>query len=122
MSANRAFVKLPNDLIRFASYDEWRKTTDVSNDSRDLVYPALGVNGEAGELAEKVKKLIRDNHCQLTDDIRRLILLECGDVLWYVAQMAHRLGSSLGEVALMNVDKLESRKERGVLRGSGDDR
>jgi NTP pyrophosphatase (non-canonical NTP hydrolase) len=131
-----AFDKKPNDqderafanrndyrksFLRFAIYDNWRKTTDVSQHT-DLSYPALGMNGEAGEVAEKVKKVLRDRGGVVDEDTRRLILLECGDVLWYVAQMASRLGSSLAEVALMNVEKLESRKARGVLKGSGDDR
>jgi NTP pyrophosphatase (non-canonical NTP hydrolase) len=115
-----------NEFIRenmtFGDYDEWRYLFDVAKGSTDLVYPALGVNGEAGELAEKVKKLIRDKGGVLDEETRRLILLECGDVLWYVSQMANRLGSSLVDVAVMNVKKLQSRQARGVLRGSGDDR
>lgn len=109
-------------VFTFGDYDNWRWTFDVARDSKDLVYPALGVNGEAGELAEKVKKMIRDNGGQLDDKTRRLILLECGDVLWYLSQMAHRLGANLRQVAEMNVEKLRSRQERGVLRGSGDER
>ncbi len=108
-------------LLYFTDYQEWRKTTDISSHT-DLSYPALGINGEAGEVAEKVKKILRDKRGVVSLEDRDAILLELGDVLWYVAQLAERLGSSLAEVALKNVDKLESRKRRGKLSGSGDNR
>jgi len=82
-----------------------------------LLYSTLGLNGEAGEVAEKVKKKLRDGEMVYHD-----VALELGDVLWYAAILAYNLGYTLGEVAQMNVDKLASRKERDMLKGSGDDR
>ena len=87
-----------------------------------LVYPALGLAGEAGELANKVKKVLRDHGGRLSEEAREAILAELGDVLWYVAQVATDLGESLEAVAQANLAKLRSRKERGRLGGDGDDR
>lgn len=86
-----------------------------------IIYPALGMTGEAGEVADKVKKVIRD-YGSFTDNIKREIVKEIGDVLWYCAILSNDLGYSLEEVGLMNIEKLKSRKERGVICGSGDNR
>lgn len=88
----------------------------------NIVYPALGLCGEAGEFADKVKKLIRDNGGVLTDEARTLLLKEVGDVLWYVSAAAHELGVSLSEVAEMNLEKIRGRVQRGTQGGSGDNR
>lgn len=85
-------------------------------------YPALGLVGEAGEVAEKIKKVIRDQDGVLTDENKTEIAKELGDVLWYIAIMANEMGVTLQEVAEQNLEKLMSRKERGVLGGSGDNR
>lgn len=82
----------------------------------------LGLCGESGEVAEKFKKLIRDQHGQLSEQDRQAIIKELGDVLWYVTSLAHLLGSSLEEVARINNQKLASRRDRDQLHGSGDDR
>lgn len=102
-----------------------------------LNYTALGLNGEAGEFADKVKKILRDGkpedvRASLFDTVvrarliglvrRDALILELGDVLWYVATAAAELNVSLEEVAFRNLRKLEGRKARGVLGGSGDDR
>jgi NTP pyrophosphatase (non-canonical NTP hydrolase) len=87
-----------------------------------IVYPALGMNGEAGEVADKVKKVLRDGGREFTDEKRMEIAKEVGDVLWYCATMAADLGYSLEEIGQMNIDKLASRKARNVLGGSGDNR
>ena len=95
------------------------------------VYPALGMNGEAGEVADKVKKVIRDSNelvrdssgaIMLPQEKREELAKEVGDVLWYVATMAYDIGYSLEEIAEMNIRKLASRKERGKLNGEGDNR
>jgi NTP pyrophosphatase (non-canonical NTP hydrolase) len=89
-------------------------------ESSRVTYPALGLAGEAGEVADKVKKIIRDKR----DDARFKgeIAKEIGDVLWYCAVLADDLGFSLQQVAEMNIYKLKSRKVAGTIGGSGDDR
>jgi NTP pyrophosphatase (non-canonical NTP hydrolase) len=87
-----------------------------------LAYPALGLAGEAGEVAEHAKKAIRDDGGAVGEDRREAMAKELGDVLWYVAQLATELGLDLDEVAAANLEKLLSRQRRGVLSGSGDER
>lgn len=88
----------------------------------DIVYNALGITGEAGEVADHVKKMLRDDGGKLTAERRLAIVKELGDILWYVANMARRLEVSLETVAQMNLDKIEDRKSRNVQSGSGDNR
>jgi len=87
-----------------------------------LAYPALGLAGEAGEVAEHAKKAIRDDAGSVSSERREKMSKELGDVLWYVAQLASELGLELEQVARDNLDKLLSRQRRGVLSGSGDER
>ena len=87
-----------------------------------LTYPALGLAGEAGEVAEHAKKAIRDDEGKVSDERKTAMAKELGDVLWYVAQLATELGLDLDEIAGQNLEKLLSRQARGVLSGSGDDR
>lgn len=93
-----------------------------------VIYPCLGLASEAGEVLGKIKKLMRDDQItfgetfKLTDMQRADIAAELGDVLWYVAAIARDLGISLNEVAHMNIERLQSRKARGKLGGSGDRR
>lgn len=87
-----------------------------------IIYPTLGLTGETGEVAEKVKKVLRDNNSQFTPDKKLEIAKEIGDVLWYCATLSHDLGYTLEEIASMNYAKLHSRQERGKLHGSGDNR
>jgi len=87
-----------------------------------LAYPALGLAGEAGEVAEHAKKAIRDDGGSVTEERRAAMAKELGDVLWYVAQIASELGLELEDIAHGNLEKLLSRQQRGVLSGSGDER
>lgn len=87
-----------------------------------IVYPALGLAGEAGEVAEKVKKMCRDDGCKLTDDKRDALKKELGDVLWYVSEVARQADLSLSDIAWGNINKLNLRKVKNVINGSGDDR
>lgn len=84
-------------------------------------YAALGM-GECGETQGKIKKLIRDSGGIVTNDHKVAIKKELGDQLWYIAQTAREFGLDLSDVAQANIDKLFSRKDRGVLQGSGDNR
>lgn len=99
-----------------------RETAVYPQAGDNLLYPTLGLCGEAGEVAEKVKKMIRDDDGALSDERRAALSKELGDVLWYVAQLATEAGLDLDVVAAANLDKLASRLRRGVLQGSGDDR
>jgi len=87
-----------------------------------LAYPALGLAGEAGEVAEHAKKAIRDDGGEVSPERRAAMAKELGDVLWYVAQLATELDLDLDQIAQANLDKLLSRQQRGVLGGDGDDR
>jgi NTP pyrophosphatase (non-canonical NTP hydrolase) len=87
-----------------------------------VIYPALGLTNEAGEVAGKIKKIFRDKGGVIGDAERDALKAELGDVLWYVAQVATELGLSLDEVAQHNLDKLLSRQARGTIQGDGDTR
>lgn len=105
-------------------YQDWTDTTAVYPDAGDgslraLSYVGLGLAGEAGEIANKLKKLVRDGD---DTDRRHEIAVELGDVLWYVARLATELGFPLDDIAEVNMAKLNSRAARGALQGSGDDR
>jgi NTP pyrophosphatase (non-canonical NTP hydrolase) len=99
-----------------------RRTATYPDAGENIVYPTLGLAGEAGEVAEKVKKLLRDDGGVLSEERRAALAAELGDVLWYVAQVATEAGLDLEEIAQANLDKLLSRQQRGVLSGSGDQR
>lgn len=109
--------------MRFSEYQTLSRATAVYPNAGDnIVYPALGLCGEAGETAEKVKKAIRDDGGTLTEERREALAAELGDVLWYVAQLATEAGLELETIAESNLEKLSSRQRRSVLHGSGDTR
>jgi len=99
-----------------------QKTAETAIYKDKLIYPTLGLVGEAGEIANKVKKVLRDNAGELNENVRQNLIDELGDVLWYVAALAIDLKTELSEVANRNIEKLNSRKNRGVIGGSGDNR
>jgi NTP pyrophosphatase (non-canonical NTP hydrolase) len=99
-----------------------RATAVYPGAGANVLYPTLGLCGEAGEVAEKIKKMIRDDHGVMTDERRSALAKELGDVLWYLAQLATEAGLELEAVAAANLEKLSSRQRRNVLQGSGDDR
>lgn len=109
--------------MTFQEYQQESRVSALYPDTgSNFVYPTLGLVGEAGEVAEKVKKVLRDNKGIMDDERKDQIRKELGDVLWYVSQLATELGFGLEGVAQENLDKLRSRMERGKLSGSGDDR
>lgn len=107
--------------MTFDEYQAEAQKTAIYPDEYRIVYPALGLNGEAGEVAEKIKKVLRDGKGyspNVIDDLEK----EIGDVLWYVAAVCRDLGINMNDAAEKNIAKLRSRQERGVLQGSGDNR
>ena len=109
--------------MNFEEYQKKSRKTAVYPKAGDNVYyPTLGLTGEAGEVANKIKKIMRDKNDQVDDETREIMEGELGDVLWYVAQIATELNLSLDEIAQKNIDKLYSRMERGKLSGDGDNR
>jgi len=109
--------------MEFKEYQkESRKTAIYPDKGNNYVYPTLGLAGESGEIAEKIKKVIRDKEGVVDDETRDLIKKELGDVLWYISQIASELDLSLEDVARGNIEKLLSRLERGKIGGSGDNR
>jgi NTP pyrophosphatase (non-canonical NTP hydrolase) len=104
-------------------YQAAAKTTAVYNSAdQQLVCTVLGLNGEAGEVAEKIKKVIRDKNSIIGESDRKEIQKELGDVLWYLAVLSDTLGLDLESVAAMNLEKLRSRFQRGLIHGEGDNR
>ena len=104
------------------SYQQWTISTAIypgagTGNDAELSYLGLGLNGEAGEVADKIKKHLRDGKLDIGG-----IVYELGDVCWYIARLAESLGYSLEDVLEINHSKLESRKTRDVLTGSGDER
>ncbi len=105
-------------MITFNQYNEFVKSMKVYPEKHAIVYPTLGLVGEAGEISEKVKKWLRGDK----ELDKEAILSELGDPLWYITSLADDLGFTLQDVIDANVKKLTSRKERGVLKGDGDNR
>lgn len=97
-------------------------TPQNSYDLLGLLYVSLGLVGEAGEIANKVKKIIRDNDGIISEEMHDALVKEYGDVLWYLAQSLDLLGVPFSSVAQANLDKLQKRKEAGKIQGSGDSR
>ncbi len=107
----------------FQAYQQQsRGTARYPSAGANPIYPTLGLCGEAGEVADKVKKVIRDRDGQFTPEVIAALQLELGDVLWYVAQLATELGLDLDAIAQANLDKLASRAARNVITGDGDNR
>lgn len=106
-------------------FDEYQKATDTTaifEHDKEIPYLALALCGEAGEVAEKVKKIIRDNDGVFGYHEKWAICLELGDVLYYLANLASAIGYDFSYVAEMNIRKVNDRMERGVLHGKGDNR
>ena len=106
--------------MNFNEYQKIARSTAVYPEEYKVVYPALGLCGEAGEVADKIKKTIRGDStlAQATGDIA----MELGDVLWYVATLADDLGVELEDIAKWNVDKLQRRMKSNKIKGDGDNR
>jgi NTP pyrophosphatase (non-canonical NTP hydrolase) len=103
-------------------YQKVAKTTAIYPREQAIIYPTLGLTGEAGEVANKVKKIIRDGTDKNNEDMVQEISAEIGDCLWYIAVLADDIGFKLSDIANSNLIKLENRKQKGTIHGSGDNR
>ena len=108
--------------MQFNEYQKNAVSLAIYGAGNKIIYPTLGLVGEAGEVADKIKKVLRDNNGNFTDAIKFEIIKELGDVLWYIAALAEDLDYDLEAVATANLDKLNSRTERDVIHGEGDNR
>jgi NTP pyrophosphatase (non-canonical NTP hydrolase) len=122
---DRYFVKKENNRMDFKTYSDTAWATAVypykgNCEFSGIAYCMLGLTGETGEIAEKIKKVYRDKGGVFDDETKSLIRKEIGDVIWYLNALAIELGFSLDEAAQENNAKLLDRMKRGVLKGSGD--
>lgn len=110
--------------MTFDEYQTQALVTALRSDDnfKDVMHWVLGLNGEAGEVAEKLKKIVRDKNGIISDEDKKELGKELGDVLWYLAVFAKDLGFSLDDIAHTNLAKLADRQKRGKLSGSGDNR
>ena len=106
--------------VTFDEYQKRAAETAIYPKKQGIEYTTLGMVGEAGEIANKVKKVLRGDYDK--DALRQMLAGEIGDVLWYAAMLATELDLDLQKIAQDNLDKLSSRKQRGVISGSGDNR
>ena len=113
----RKYMEHKQENVDFKSYQDMASETAVYKTEHSVIYPALGLAAEAGEVANKVKKILRDGNFN-----REAIADEVGDCLWYIAALCRDLNVDMKELAKNNLRKLHDRKARGVIQGSGDKR
>lgn len=114
-----------NKYKKVSDFDMYQKvalTTAIYPREQAIIYPTLGLTGEAGEVANKVKKIIRDGSNFKDEKLVSEIKAEIGDCLWYIAVLANDFGIKLSDIASANLEKLENRKKNNTIRGSGDKR
>jgi NTP pyrophosphatase (non-canonical NTP hydrolase) len=108
--------------MKINEYQEEAIKTAIYGEGQRIIYPTLGLAGEAGEVAEKVKKILRDKNGIFSDEQKLEIAKEISDVLWYCSALARDIGYTLEKIAEINLEKLKSRQERNKIQGSGDNR
>jgi NTP pyrophosphatase (non-canonical NTP hydrolase) len=111
------YKEVYKDMMSLGQYQSAAAKTAMYKHNHKVLYPALGLAGEAGEVANKVKKMLRDDNLD-----KNAIASEIGDVLWYAAMLSKDLNIELHDVAMKNLEKLYDRKERGTIQGNGDER
>lgn len=115
-------IKQEKYIMTLNEYQIEAAKTACYGEKNSIIYPTLGLCGEAGEVSEKVKKILRDKDGVFSEETKSELAKEIGDVMWYISALARDLGFTLEEIGQRNIDKLRSRKERGVIHGSGDNR
>lgn len=108
--------------MKAADYQLWTERTAIYPKESSIIYTTIGLANEAGEVLGVVKKMMRDDGNVLTDEKRKKLIDEVGDVAWYMARVCTELGISMEDLFDVNVAKLEDRLKRDVLKGSGDNR
>ena len=114
--------------MEFKKYQEETHKTAIfppltlAGEELTFIYPALGLEGEVGEVAENIKKIIRDDGGYISEIRHNNLIKEIGDVLWYISELCTATGIDLDYVASSNIEKLKDRQQRGVLQGSGNER
>lgn len=116
----KKFMESKYSMMKASNYQVQAKETAIFPKDKALEYLTLGLVGEAGEIANKVKKVIRDGN--RLNNPKQNVRDEIGDVLWYCAMLANELNVNLGKIMEDNLRKLSDRKTRGTLSGSGDNR
>ena len=111
-----------NRISDLDMYQQVAKTTAIYPREQAIIYPTLGLTGEAGEVANKVKKIIRDGSDKNDDSLVSEIKSEIGDCLWYIAVLANDFDIKLSDIASTNLEKLANRKKNNTIHGSGDTR
>jgi len=109
-------------MLTVNEYGERAMITAMYGEGNKVGYPILGLVGEAGEIANKYKKVLRDDGGILSEEKRKALIDELGDVLWYCAALARDLETNLEEVCRINLSKLGARLAKGTIKGSGDNR
>lgn len=116
----KSVAKRRHNGLNFVDYQKRSRSTAVyPNQGTNYIYPTLGLVSEAGELADRVKRIQRDDNGVVTDEKLLEISGELGDILWYAAQVATEFGLSLEDAAEGNLEKLSSRLENGTIKGFG---
>lgn len=109
--------------MRLNEYQKAARATAVYPREYGVIYPAMGLAGEAGEAVEKVKKAVRKGGASYRDVLdKEGLVKELGDVLWYIANLASDIGTTMEAIAMVNIEKLADRATRDVLKGEGDNR
>ena len=109
-------------MMLMDAYQRRARKTVVYPREQKIIYPALGLAGETGEVCEKIKKYLRGDYTLSNEEKIDELEMEIGDVLWYLANLASDLHLSLDIIAAKNINKVRDRLERDVLQGDGDDR
>ena len=115
---NKIMIYVLGVSMEFSEYQRLAKTTAVYPEEYKIYYPTMGLASEVGEVANKVKKKMRGDG----ELDKEYLAKEIGDILWYIGMVCNDTGLELDKIAIMNLEKLKGRKERGTLKGSGDDR